>query len=306
MTPGQTNSVGAVVVTYQPTGALLANVRRLGEQGLNVVTVDNGSEGESKGYLAQLEQVPGVQVICNGRNLGLGAALNIGAKAALATGCRWVAAFDQDSRITDHFVESMLAAYEQCPFKPEVALLAPVHCLGEAEVEAHAKRNAVRQFRPILVAMTSGCFIRGDTFDQVGWFDESLFIDLVDYDFCLRLARAGHKAIQSCQSMLVHELGSRETRSLFGLSLKITTHIPARRYYIARNRILIYKRHGLAFPVWMARDLAWSAVELGRLLFLERDKIAKLTAMWLGLRHGLAGRSGPLDDATLESRQGLT
>ena len=42
----------------------------------------------------------------------------------------WVATFDQDSRVSPGFSDAMLAAYESCPFRDKVALIAPRHVLS--------------------------------------------------------------------------------------------------------------------------------------------------------------------------------
>jgi rhamnosyltransferase len=72
-----------------------------------------------------------------------------------------------------------------------------------------------------------------------------------------------------------------------------THHFPLRHYYIARNRVLMLRRHGLRFPHWMFFDLAAAGLWLFRVLAFEQAKAAKLKAMALGTWDGLRGRSGP-------------
>jgi rhamnosyltransferase len=244
--------------------------------------------------LSRLEKIPGVHLICNSQNRGIAAALNTGIRHAVAANYSWVATFDQDSTVTPDFFKSMLAAYEVCPFKEKVALISPVHCVSKAEWHKKKSADFSRPFVLTRAVMTSGSLIKTGAFAEVGWYDESMFIDYVDFDFCLRLGQRGYQIIRSCRSCLLHNLGSLEVHYVFGWRTTIKSHNASRRYYIMRNRINLYRRYARTFPFWFLQDFFWLLLDFTKILLFEQNKRAKLRNAFKGIRHGLAGISGPL------------
>ena len=117
--------ISPVVVTYRPNGALLENLRGIISQVPTVIVVDNGSDGPSAQVVEAAGNLAGIQLIRNGANLGIATALNIGIRQALSTGSQWVATFDQDSSIPDHFFQELLRAYNTCPAMEKVGMVAP-------------------------------------------------------------------------------------------------------------------------------------------------------------------------------------
>ncbi len=291
---GKPERVCAIIVTYHPQLSIIENVERLRPQVTEIVVIDNGSAAKSEILLSQLEKIPGLRIIRNAKNLGIAAALNTGIKYAGDAHYDWVATFDQDSTVTPDFVSSMFAAYESCPFKNEVALISPIHCVSEEEWKKKHAGRARKNFSLIRVAMTSGSLIKASAFLDTGLYDEGMFIDYVDFDFCLRLWQHGYKLVRSCRSCLLHHLGALEAYSFLGFPITITSHSALRRYYIMRNRIIMYRRYTRSFPVWVLKDFGWLLLDVTKIVMFEHDKGAKLRHALKGIRHGLAGVSGPM------------
>ncbi len=287
-----TEGICAVVVTYQPRTYLAENLKHLSPQVAKVVVVDNGSGADAAAMLVGLESDLGLRLIRNERNLGIAAALNLGIRYAIEKGYRWVATFDQDSTVTDGYMEAMLAAFKACPYKERVALIAPVLCMSLEESERLRRRKPGVACSAIRSAMTSGTLLRTDIFAQAGFYDETLFMDYVDYDFCLRLQKLGWRLIRAQGAHLIHRLGVAEPRSVLGLKRTTKTHNPWRRYYIMRNRVLVYRRYGFSFPLWCLNDIMWIFLELTKILAFEEEKGAKVRNMFKGLVDGLAGKTG--------------
>lgn len=276
-----------IIVTYRPEASVVENIRQLTEQVSEVLVIDNSPGSVEDHIFREVERLPGVRVIRNYKNLGIGAALNIGIKCALKKSYDWIATFDQDSTIAENFFQTMLSAYDNCPFQTRVALISPVHCASIL------KKNNPRDseiFRLIQDAWTSGSLIRASIFSEVGFFDEVLFIDYVDFDFCLRLGKKGYKLIRSCQSYLAHHLGTAETHVFFGITLTIKTHRPWRHYYMMRNRLWMIRRYAGSFPFWGIKELRWIPLDLLKIIFFETDKRAKISYMCKGFHHGITGR----------------
>jgi len=287
------NKVCAVVVTFHPEPSLLENVRRLVAQVERVVVVDNGSPRDSVAVLDQVRTLPNVCLLRNERNLGIAAALNRGIKHATESGFQWVATFDQDSTAESNFLEQLFEVYGRIPEREKVAILSPTHRMAAAK--GHGTDVAlVRSYVERVTVISSGSLIRSSVFSEVGFYDECLFIDYVDFDLCLRAKRRGWKIIQASGVSLVHQLGKVESHRLLGISLTIKSHRPWRRYYIMRNRFLMYRRHGLRFPRWALVDFGWLFIDLAKILLFEDRKTDKIRNVAKGIRHGILGRTGVL------------
>src|SRR4051812_16282083 len=187
----QSARVCAIVVTYHPHAAFLENVKNLAAEVASVIVADNTEGVETPECLRAVQNARGVEILRNGENRGIAVALNLGIKQAIGLGFQWVATFDQDSAITSNYFESMFAAYESCPFRDHVPLIAPELCYSEPESQQKRGSDAHFLFSETTTAMTSGSLIRTDILATAGFYDETFFMDYVDYEFCLRLEKHG-------------------------------------------------------------------------------------------------------------------
>jgi rhamnosyltransferase len=281
------HSVCAVIVTYQPRTTFIENVLALASQVSHLVVVDNGSSGEAAQHLQEVETRLGCKVIRNRQNLGIATALNLGVKYVIESGFEWVCTFDQDSRVSDGFISTMLETYQQAPQPEKVALIAPSYVDRESGVSV-----LLRQARngEILVTMTSGSMMPSSVVRRLGLFDESLYIDAVDTEFCLRARRKGMLILQS-SAVLLHSLGRTTYHDLFGLHFATTNHSAARQYYITRNRLRLLMRYATDWP-WAWREIRAMVFDSAKILLVEGDKWRKCSAMAAGAADALSGQFG--------------
>lgn len=280
-------SVCAVIVTYNPRSTLIDNIVAVAAQVGQVVVIDNGSSGDTEQHLHELETRLSCKVIRNHQNLGIAAALNMGVKYAIGVGFDWVCTLDQDSRVCDGFISEMLEVYQQTAHPEVVAFVAPSYVDRNSGVKLPLKRAGNGE---ILAAMTSGSMMPSSVFEKLGFFDESLYIDAVDIEFCLRARRKGMLILQS-SATLFHSLGQTKYYRLFGLRFGVTNHSAGRRYYITRNRLRLLIRYASDWP-WMWRESRAMLLDAGKILLAEDDKWNKLRAMASGTVDALRGRVG--------------
>jgi len=286
-------AICAIVVSYNPSPSLLENVAALASQVDEVVVVDNGSSSESRDILAQLDGIPGCRLICNADNLGIAAALNAGVRYALTIGYDWIATFDQDSTVTDGYIHSLIDAWEECPFRDQVALVSPRYRDRKTGlISSYDRKKSQGKSAEVQTTMTSGNIVRADAFERAGFFDESFFMDCVDHEFCLRLRRNGYRIVESRDSILLHSLGDMTLHRLLGRQFKVYNHLPFRRYYNVRNRIVIYRRYLFRFPAWIFHDLFNLCREIAGIVLFEKDSALKLSAVCRGAFDGIAGKTG--------------
>lgn len=284
---GAALSVCAVVVTYNPRPMFTENIVAVAAQVGHVVLVDNGSEGKSDPLFHELESGLGCKVIRNYQNLGIAVALNLGVRYAIEIGSEWVCTLDQDSRVSDGFILKALEAYQQADRREMIALLAPRYKDRDSGVELRLKRAVNGE---ILTAMTSGSMIPLNVMQELGFFDESLYIDAVDIEFCLRARRKGMLILQS-SAVLLHSLGRTKYYHLFGLRFGVTNHSAGRRYYMTRNRLRLLMRYVADWP-WIWRESKTMLLDAVKIVLAEDNKWSKLRSMAAGTADALNGKMG--------------
>jgi len=97
--------------------------------------------------------------------------------------------------------------------------------------------------------------VRRPAFDEIGGFDENIFLYYEDADLCLRLRDAGYEIWFEAAAKVVHE-GGASARQLFGSNEEINLQ-----YLAARGRFL-RRRRGVA--AWRRYQLALTAFLVGR------------------------------------------
>lgn len=283
-------SVCAVVVTYHPDDVVLENLVAIRPQVQGLLVVDNGSSEERRNRLRRGARDVGFTLIENGENLGIATALNIGAKWAKSEGYTWVALFDQDSSVPPGFVDTMCRACETHRRRDRLALLVPRYIdsrLGTSLPPIYANNGSLQ------VAMTSGSLMPIAIFSQEGWFEESLFIDGVDYEYCLRLRSNGYSVEECKEALLRHAPASFTECRLNGSRLFATSNYSAeRRYYRDRNKIWMMKKYYRKYPAYFLSTFGNSLKDFLKVLLAENDKRRKVIYMAMGVRDGLLGRMG--------------
>lgn len=279
--------VCAVVVTYNPLPTFTANIAAIGAQVKHIVVVDNGSRGETEQALRVLEAGQDCTVIRNRQNLGIAAALNAGVKYALERGFEWVATFDQDSRISDGFIPRMIETYRQAAHPEQVALIAPTYVDRESGIEQPIMRARNGEN---LVTMASGNLLPSSVLRNLGTFDESLYMDYVDIEFCLRARQRGMLILQS-PAVLFHSCGHPTHHRLFGRRFGASNHSAGRRYYITRNRVRLLAPYAADWP-WLWREIKMMLAETAKIALVEDNKWKKFRAIAAGIADALSGKMG--------------
>jgi rhamnosyltransferase len=93
--------------------------------------------------------------------------------------------------------------------------------------------------------------------------------------------------------VLDHMQGRWERRRLLWRKPRVNDYNAARRYYQARNRIVLYANFGRFDPRWALCDVQGVAWDFLKLILLCENRGAKLLAILAGIRDALRGRMGP-------------
>ena len=280
------NSVAAVIITYNVENDFKERINRLKGKVDEIIVVDNGSKAETINMLNELEKE--VTVIYLEDNKGIASALNKGIKYSIEKGYNWILTLDHDSIITDNMIKNMLTCYEGLnnELKEKVAMLVPVH-VEEKEYQNGSNINEEKDsnsYIEVLTEITSGALTKAEIYKNVGMYDEKLFIDLVDHDYCLSLNKKGFKIIQVNNATLIHNLGESVRKSILGLKMIPTNHSPLRRYYMSRNRHYIWEKYKEDFPSWVLTDKRRFITENLKIVLFEDNKIEKFKYIKRGIK----------------------
>jgi rhamnosyltransferase len=213
------------------------------------------------------EFLPVIVVDNTVNNRGIAWGLNEAARIALGQGHEWMLTLDQDAD-TDSLREYISEIQSYTP-DDDVAVLAPKQESGQ-----HPN-----------IAITNGSVIRLSLWLRIHGFDNEMFIDEVDHEYCMRAIMRGYKVVR-LSTPLKHDAGEvNRIRTVRGHVATVGVHQPFRLYYIYRNywRIRKYRDD---FPEFIH--------ERKRTLFLKFREYAlyhphKIRSLWAMTRGTIAG-----------------
>jgi len=222
--------VCAGIVTYNPDkNKLLSNINSVCGQVEKIVIIDNGSSN----YLEWSSDIPReILIVQNDKNYGVAAALNQLCKYALLDGFDWCLTLDHDSVCLGDLVGNLMNNIE-----PDVAIIAPGILYKDNE-KYNTKKEGIEQVDWVI---TSASLTNLKIWKELR-FDETLFIDGVDRDYCIRANRKGYRVLKDNDVALEHELGNLKCKKLFGRIVHVTYHSNFRKYYMARNVIYLDRK----------------------------------------------------------------
>lgn len=291
----------AVAVTYNPDTALLTEaLRQVAPQVQGTLIVDNGSGNAQE--VCELASAMGMQVIANGENIGIAAAQNQGVNWARKNDYSHVLLLDQDTVLSQGVVEKLLKSLETLERNSQkAAAIGPAYFERNSEQWTRAYRAAgLRLSRISLKAQTqpvasdfiiaSGSLIPLDIFEKVGTFRESLFIDLVDVEWCFRARASGYAAFIAPTACVDHHLGSGTVK--VG-PRQIAVHVPIRNYYWVRNALWL-ARQPYTPIAWRLYFIVRSLAFLAAYPLLADKRALRLKLIGRGFRDSLMGRFGRL------------
>ncbi len=278
-----------MLVTYHPSIAMLENLKNVLAQAQALVVVDNGSSIDEINALRAASHNCGFRLIENGTNLGIAEALNQGVRWAKNKKYSWVLLLDQDSRMSETFVGVMFRTWLSHPRRAEVATIHPRYIHPELGCQRIAPRA---RDGSLVWCLTSGALMPAWIFDKIGWFASDFFMDWVDIEYCFRIRAAGYLIAESAEASLVHELGHAARASILGYRFWPSHHSPARRYYMSRNRIVVFRKYLFSLPSCTLQAIQKASLDMAKCFLGERDRPRKFRNFLLGTWDGLIGRMG--------------
>lgn len=262
----------AGIVLYNPEmERLIQNVSAVKKQVNYIILVDNASENieEIRQYVMSTGEI---FLIENSNNLGIAYALNQIMKYSYDHFYDWVLTLDQDSVCQNN----LITEYIQHVGTDKVAMFTPLIKDRNFDSELDIKSDTDYVDKCI----TSASLCKVDAWKKVGGYDEWMFIDYVDFDFCAKLIIAGYKILRVNTTVLLHELGNGKRYKLLFKSPIVCNHNSVRKYYYTRNLLYFAYNYGQYYnKKKLYIILLKSFISM---IIYENDKLDKLKATFHG------------------------
>lgn len=277
------NIAMAGIVTYNPEIKLLKrNIIATSKVLDKIYIVDNGSENIEDIKVMVSDFINnGIAVSVNelGKNYGIAKALNVIMTEGKRSGYKWVLTLDQDSVVPKNIISDNISAMKS---SKDIAVISPV--VIDRNWKHTKPEREKKKYSHIEDAITSGSITNVNIWSKLGGFDEYMFIDSVDFEYCLRARHYHFGILRNNNVLLSHTIGKTKEAFIFFKWRKVFNHSAFRKYYLIRNYLYMSRKiYGkITFKYWlMVFNMYYKTI------FYEKDKLNKLKSMNKGLYDGL-------------------
>jgi rhamnosyltransferase len=296
--------LGIIIVLYKVgLSELNEKVNDFTSNGASIFVIDNTPGTPISKYRETDLQENKIYYESLGHNAGVATALNIGIKEALLRGLDYVVTFDQDSHISAIALSQLYSSYRKLEATGLTRLAIgplPINRISGASYLRRIKRlelmiqglifwkSKTESIGMIYMQeiITSGLLANRETYMVNGFYDEMLFIDYVDHEWCWRLkGNEGFCAVNR-SVRLDHLVGQGELSFLGGL--KISS--PKRAYFLFRNGIFLLLSRRMPFGD-SVKFILMMPCKIITALFMP-SPFDRINFMLKGIVHGMLMSSG--------------
>ena len=287
--------ISAGVILYNPEDDVFANIQSYASSVGSLIVVDNSTSHNPQLIEKLQNEFTNMVYINNNANLGIATALNIACEKAIELGSKWILTMDQDSRFLNfaHY----LTCFDTLKQTEDIALVA-ANTMWNAEENSEIELDCTYEEKFLVI--TSANLLNLELFHKIGRFEDKLFIDMVDHDYCIKAQKHKFRIIYFKNVLVNHSLGNLFQRKNFitGKIRNKIEHNPQRVYYITRNHLYTWQQYGKIFPKEfnLLKTLNTMFVhQITKILLYEDKKLQKIYAKFLGLFHFMIGKYGKYD-----------
>lgn len=276
------DNVAAGIVLYNPNIIeLKENINAIISQVDFIILIDNCSINIEEIEL-EYKNINNVFIVKNEKNEGIAKALNQIINLCEQRRCKWVLTLDQDSVVPDNLIET----YKKYLNLDKIGIITPkIIDRNYLEEKKLLIKKSEPEYEYVEKCITSASFINIRICKEIKYFDEKMFIDLVDFEYCLRLRRAGYKILKLNYIALIHQLGNLKVYNVLGKKIFVTNHSEIRNYYYSRNSIYYLKKHKKYLP---KKNIYLNLLKkILKIVFFEKIKVKKMIAIFLGIKDGI-------------------
>ena len=229
----------ALVTLYKPDSSVRNNVVSLAKQVSKLILIDNTENTENSAIFRGFDNCA---YIWNGENFGLSVAFNRALKnLPAAKDSDYILFFDQDSCVTENLVSTLVHDFEEIAKADKIGCLGAVYfdsVKGEYGGISRLGKEICENCFEVTELITSAMITKYSILEEVGFWNENIFLDYADFDLCWRLGQIGYKSFISKNAILNHSLGFGFLKvNFFGKTLNMSYSPPFREYYQTRAAV---------------------------------------------------------------------
>lgn len=277
--------VVAVIVTFHPDVAVLASLLEIVAVEVShvLVVVNDGASSCPLPNNATLHKPK--------KNVGLGAAYNFAAGWAEKRGASHLLLLDQDSLPEVGVISALLKVVTE---RQDVAAAGPLWRDSRTGADgffvrlsgwgAHKYTPAADEVVSVDFLISSGSLIPLDALEDIGPFDEKLFIDHVDTDWSLRARAKGYQLYGVAGARIDQQFGEQTLApSILGIRRRLFLYPPQRNYYLLRNSMILWRRPYAPWR-WIAHDIRRTFLLMVFYALFVPPRWERVKWMWQAIR----------------------
>ena len=274
------NRIAAGIVLYNPDiDRLKKNLEVIESQVEKVFLVDNHSNNlEEVKKMLKLFSI--CELIENEKNAGIATALNQLMSEAQNQGYAWLLTLDDDSVCEEDMVGKLTAYMD----KPYAGIICPR--ATDDKMRSALAKPGNSQVTTVDSCITAGSLTSIEVWNAVGKFDDKMFIDFVDMEYCTRLREHGYRIYQVDSALIHQQYGNISGEfSILGRKFYLFNYSSVRVYYSVRNQIYYMKKHK-SFLNMGQQSFFLIGYIVKRIIF-EKNRVASSKAVIRGIKDGI-------------------
>lgn len=275
-----------ICIWYRPDKATIERWFDVAKRICPVIIIDNSAKGDSINdeSLNLINNQQQISYVALGDNKGIGYAQNVGIDIAKAKHVEHIIFFDQDSIPSKDLVFGLLNDFcELEKQKSNIAAIGPRILNKDSGMYYNHITSGDCQFSEVETLISSGTLVNSKIFDIVGKMNQSLFIDLVDHEWCWRAKAKGYILFQSNIRDLPHKVGCQNFK-LLGIPFIVSS--PQRYYYKYRNFLWLLRDNNVPLK-WKMTNFLRKTVELFIIPCVAHEKAQTTKNIVKGIISGL-------------------
>lgn len=287
--------IGILIVSFNPNISSLNKLveKLLLNENVLVYIIDNNSKNLNLDiYNARLK------ILELSENMGIAFAQNQGISCAIKDGVKFIVFFDQDSTITENYINSIQNDYLYLQNRGiKVGAIGPrfiderygfyYKTVDISNSGLRSKLDVSNITEPLhsSLLISSGSFVSVETLQKVGFMRENYFIDYVDTEWCIRAESLGYKNYVSSKTIMQHAIGDNILQFRW---FNVPVHSPFRRYYRVRNALYLLRESHV--PILLVlREMVFNLIHQIILVCYCDRKVEYVKSYLSGLKDGLFG-----------------
>jgi rhamnosyltransferase len=305
-----TKRIASYITAYEDRNALLQCIEAISSQTVSIdqiIIIDNSYKP-----LIDVREYTNLNICFKHfpENIGISGGLGVGIKLALESSFDFLWTFDQDSKPEPDALEKLIYQYDIISSKGnKIGVIGPLPVdmvTGQSwhgiifdryRFKESPYAESSEDFYKCDAIITSGSLINLHAAQQVPLPRKDLFIDSVDWDYCMSFKQNGYEIILAKKAILNHRFGNvKEVKSIFKRrKISIYHYSSLRYYYMCRNHTFIETRLSISTKsiVSSISQRIKSLIILSiKILIYEEMRWVKIWACLIGTFDGFRGKLG--------------